>query len=951
MSQSYEISSVNWTPYGSEYFNVNRELSSTNTEEGDQNHFILSNCLTGIEDISINHDTIFYLTSTKKYNDLFTSYSSITSFNLSSLPLSTSSFQLGNSASSSFVNYYYCANTPILNKSLDIREQFKDVENNHVLYSPFKYYSREDNDISYFQFNQFSLKNTLTPYYDYDQCNNDINHRNYKKIYTGSNQSYGFNNIFLSYTASLDKLTFQPNVITYFHYPYDSDQMFLSASCLISRGAKAGDVPMNSDIISMDRYGYDLFNSSGSVSSNYNGTFLCSWLSSDGDSCGCNSVWMERWYDPNNVTQGDAYITQVSTSSSTSIWDISSSMEFIPKVRYYYDRLGTDRNTIYVNSLSTDLKLFYDTWTEVLEDSSENDNDGFIKNYDGDSEVFELSGDVFAYIPITDSLLETSDEITTSISVYKDKWDCGVNSQLIGNYNNGGWGLFYNTGFNNSIITIGDIDGFIYSFNSEGTRIFEKSINNDSYLNVEIDQVMTDLNGDRWFLDKFNNKVYKLNSNDILSEVINFPVSHTIEKIQISSTNDIYILDTFNDKIYIHDNNGVYLSSTSVPSTATNFELDNTDAIHYSTGHLMSTDEDNNVYKAFGSNLYKNDKILYHFSEKISDFKLDSNGNIWLIYSGNYLVKLTTDGVLLFEKQITDFLSEETSPRLGLVKEKGASGCDIDRIWIVFEDKSYILKCNTSGDILNVIKPSDIILSKTCKNYKLKANGDFTGFDIQRKFNINSEGVISSENPSISLKLRLKDNCGSQQYIIKHIPSKNLQKGWHTISFTFNSRKGKVKFYLDSTLFSESNVTNNLYKIDYDSKSPLIIGGNSGKIGSSNEELALDIGYFIGKIKNVRIYNKELGANTIASLHLFNNEEDFEPLLWNIEVDSKNYVEKIDRFFMMKKPGHSSKYFNLKIKGLSALDSDLKLLIEDSIKSTIDNIIPAHVELNEIIFS
>lgn len=950
MSQSYEISSVNWTPFGSEYFNLDRELSSTNIEEGDLNHFILCNCLTAIEDLSINHDTIFYLTSSKKYNDLFTSYSSTTAFHLSSLPLSTETFQLGSSSSSSFVNYYYCANTPILNKNLDIRERFNNIDVNYVLYSPFKHYSRED-DISYFQFNHFSLKNILTPYYDYDQSNDDINHRDYKKIYTGSNQFYGFNNIFLSYTSDLDKITFTPNNKTYFHYPYDSTESYLSASSLIQRGAKSGDTPMNSDIISIDRTGYNLHTASGPLSTTYNGTFLCAWLSSNGDSCGCDSVWMERWYDPNSVSQGSAYITQVNSSTSTSIWDISSTMKLIPKNRYYYDRLGKDRNTLYVNSLSSDLILFYDEWKSLLIDSSNNDNNGFIKNYNGPSDVLELSGDVHVYVPLTDFLLETSEEITTSISVYKDKWNCGVNSQLIGNYNNGGWGIFYNTGFNNSVITIGDIDGFVYSFNTEGTRIFEKSINSSSYLNVEIDQILTDLNGDRWILDKFNNKIYKLNSNDILSEVLNFPVSHKIEKIQISSTNNLYALDTYNDKIFIHDNNGNYLSSLTTPTTATNFELDNTDSIHYSIGHIMSTDEDNNVYKAFGSNIYKNDSFLYHFSEKITDFKLDQDGNIWIVYSGNYLVKLTTNGVLLFEKQITDFLSDETSTKLGITKEKGPSGCDVDRIWLVFEDKSYILKLDTSGNILNIIKPSDIILSKTCKNYKLRANGDFTGYDIYRKFNINSEGAISSNNPSISFKVRLKDDCDNINYVIKHIPSKNIQSGWHTLSFTFNSRKGKVKTYLDSTLYSESNVTNNYYKIDYDSKSPLIIGGNSGKLGSLLEETALDTDYYNGKIKNVRIYNKDLGANSIASLHLYNNEEDFEPLIWNIECSDKNFVEKIDRFFMIKKPGHASKYFNINIKGLSAIDTDLKLLIEDSIKSTINNIIPAHVELNEVQFN
>lgn len=939
MAQFTSASALNWTPYGAEYFNINRGMLDNNTEVLSSD-FISCPALSGVKDVKINHQTIFYLTDKKFTKDVFTNESATTAFHLSSLPLSSESIVLGTSGVSNFVDYYFCASTPQYNKTVEINSA-TTTSLNYLLTVPFKTNSREnENNLKVFQFNIMNLKNTMTPWYEYDKSIS-TSIRDYNKIFIGANQKHGFDNLFLNYSSNLYQFKFNENDTTYFIYPYDSESSYLSSSNLINRGAKPGNSPMNSDIISMDVT---------KAPENYNGQFLCSWLSGSND-CSCNSIWMERWFDPNSVTQGDAYITGVNSGSSCKhIWDIPSDMKLIPKVRYYYDRYGKDRNDIVVDSLSG-LIAKYDTWTESLSDSSGYSNNGYIlESYSGSESELELDGKTHAHIYPTDMLLSER-ELTVGLLAYKDNWCCGKNSQIFGNYRFGGWGIFYNTGIPNNIITLGDDFGNVFSFNIDGTRIFEKEVDKDDTINnFKVSWIASDLTGARWILDGFNNKIFKIDVDDLMVEILNLPPSYELYKIQIDPSNRIYIHDKTNNKIFIHDELGNYVDSVSSPTSAVNFELDQNGDIVYSEGDIMTINSEGIVYKTLGSNLYKDDEIIYHFKSRIMDLKIDSYDNVWIIYSGNKLVKIDSDDKVIFNTEILSFLSTETSSKIGLVRKSNSNGCDEDRLWVVCSDNKTLVEVDKNGSVKNSIDTTEYIITQGCNDYSLFANGDFTGYDINRRYDVVNGNIVSPENPALTLRVKLKTPCNVKLFKQIHIPICNLSSGWHHFSYTFNGNTGKIKLYIDGVVSGSLDLSSNSYSIDYNDTTPFIIGGNSGKLGSENvEKSVIDDQYFIGKVDDVRIYNKELEEFSVKAIsdNKFGNYED---LIWNVETSSNSYIEKVDHFFMNKKPGHISKSFNLKINGLD-ISTDLQLLIEDAISNSITKLIPIHTELNSIVWN
>jgi hypothetical protein len=951
-------SSINWTPIGIEYFNTDKGIIDTN-ETSISGGFIESDALKDIADVVINHDTLLYLTKKTLINDVFTSQYELTSNILSQVPLSGESLTMGSNTNSSFVTYYYCnSNNPQFNKTVNINTTEDDILLNYILFSPFKtqlrtYKKDKENplseDITSFQFNYLNLKNYMTPSYDYDQSVG-TSIREYNNIYLGTSQRFGLYNMFLGYVANTEEFIFPSNDTTFFHYPLESSRTALSASTLIDRGAKAGDSPMNADIIAVDQGGYYNYTSSGNNQKN-NGEFLCAWLSGT-NNCGCSSVWVERWYDPDTVTQGDAYIQSKKLSGTCgNIWDVPSTMELIPGVKYYYDRYGADRNDVSLDYIDSLLSFRVSEWNTKILDSGGSEV-GFISpNYKGESTTLVLDGNTYAQFSLVSESTLPKDEITVALDVYKDNWCCGKNAQLVGNYHFGGWGISYNTGIPNNILTVGDGDGNLFAFNIEGTRIFEKYTRGNPRLhNVSFDWITTDLNGARWALDSFNNKILKLDVDDILIEVLNFPPSFDVNKVQISQDNKIYFFDNSTKTLFIHNETGDYFDSISAPSSATNFEIKQDGTVMFDVGDLLSINSRGDVYRSWGSNLYKNGTVLFNFSTKILDFKIDAHDNVWIAYKGNRIVKIDVNDVMIFDTITMEFLSNDTNVYIGLVRKAINLGCDADRVWIVYGDNRFLVELDTNGVITDTENTSKLVLTKSCENYVLKARGDFTGYDVHRKFEVAGDSIISFDNPAISLKIKLEDACGNTRLEYINVAACKLANGWHNFGFTYGKSTGKLNLFIDGTIAESITIEPNKWSIKYNNVSPLIIGGNSGKLGSENEEKSIIEGqYFVGEVRDLRLYTKEIPDFLFQSI--YNKLQGYyEPLKWNIEVRDKHYIECIDSFFMNKKPGYKSRKFNIKINNLD-IDPDLKLLIEDAIIGSVGKLIPKYTELNSVVWS
>lgn len=927
---------LNWTPLGVDYLNSNRGLSAG---QEDSINFVKTSALSSIEDVTINHGSLFYLTSPRKLESIFSNRVETTAFDLDYLPLSAEILELGGSGESRMVKYHYCnSNNPQLNSTADIGDSVALEGINYILTVPYK---------GEFKFNVLNLKNYMTPYYEYDDIYLELP-RKYVKLHTGTNQINGLHDIYLGYEGNAVEINFPHNDTTYFHYPLNAERINLNDSSLISNGGKPGDFPMNSDIIGLDQFNYHEYNSKDKSIPSKNGEFLCAWLSGSND-CNCEAIWVERWYDPDRVSMGDAYINIVNEDTCQYIWDVPTTMELIPGNRYFYDRYGKDRNEVALKEIKRFEVLSIDSWGDSIYDSEGNKVGSTIPPIKDPNPELILDGTNYVQFPPSAALF-LKHKISVSLDVYKDNWCCGKNSQLIGNYRYGGWGIFFNSGIPNNIVTIGDDMGNLYSFNIEGTKIFEKNTDSYNIHNIQFNWVSTDLNGARWLLDSKNNKLFKVDVDDLITTVVNFPPSYDVEKLQISKNNEVLFFDRTTKMVFVHDENGNFLRAEASPDPdATTFEILSDGSLLFSKGNVITVNSEGDVYKAWGSNLYKNGLVIYNFNSEIMDIKLDGEDNLYVVYNGNKLVKIDKRDKIKFDVTTFDRFANETMARIGLIRKANKEGCDSDSIWIVYGDFRHLVEVNPDGFVVNYKNISDLIVTRDCENFTLNATGDFTGYDIYRKFEVIGGENISPKNPAISLKIKFRDACGNYLHKSLNMPACRLAKGWHNLGFSYNSTTGTIRLYVDGTIAVEERIGEAQWEIDYNETSPMVIGGNSGKLGSENEEKSIiDSQYFIGKIKKVSIFDTEIPQFQFKSIY-DDRYGEFEDLNWNIRTSPRSYIEKIDRFFFNKKPGYVTNLFNLKINGLDIPD-ELKVMVEEAIRSSIDKILPKYTRLNSVVW-
>jgi len=201
----------------------------------------------------------------------------------------------------------------------------------------------------------------------------------------------------------------------------------------------------------------------------------------------------------------------------------------------------------------------------------------------------------------------------------------------------------------------------------------------------------------------------------------------------------------------------------------------------------------------------------------------------------------------------------------------------------------------------------------------------------------------------LSWKLKTSDHLEEKfENLTLDYDVSQLPPGWHNFSFVFDGLAGKVIYYIDSIKVNEKNISKNslLY---YEYMSPLLLGATTIKNTSLNDLVGIEDGYkFVGKVSDLRIYNKSFIQSEIEQLYFSNSKSiNRGNLNWNISVGERNYVEKINHFFKYQLPGSKSNYYNINIHNLK-VSGRIKKLIEESIQNNINTISPYNTFLNKI---
>jgi hypothetical protein len=874
------------------------------------------NCLTNVKDIEITNNSISFLTDNITLSSLF--------------------YDTYNKAKQTVSTYSVRELNDLDNFNLNVRSTL-ETKGNYLITCPLS---------SELIFNVVPMKNTLN-------INEEkgwfTNFRDYKSLAFSNACGADNNDLFIEYKTDYMPVNIQPDEEASFSIQGKNINVAVSSLGLAESGAIGGSQPLDSDVIYLNR-----FDATGIPNrTNFNGTPLCLWLSGSYVLQGFPKQWMERWYDPNNITQGDALISKVNTSPFSPVVDIPSSMSIRDGDTVTINRLGPQRNLDFIDYFATTQKCCISAWGTVFKDEL-NGVQGFIEGtYPYHESELILDGSVHGHIPPVDNLLKEYD-FTTSFWTYKDDWMYGPDSQIFGNFSNfEGYSVNYNTGGTNSLLTFPTNIGMVYGFNPKGYKIFEKDLQKSAGLvTPHIKFIATDFFGARWMLDDFNKKIIKLESDDLLREVIDLPSNSVIKAMKLNGLNQLVILDSSNHTISAFDQNGNLVANYFISPKFNNFEIDGNNTIKTSIADNMYCDNNNNIYKHIGSNIYKNDEMYFHVGKEINVIKFDLSNNMWILYDRNKIMKLSPTQKLLFTINLP-VVFKETSFEMNFVKDV-INSIEQDILWIIFNNNRYIMKMNSNGEIIKRINLNDVVNLNKCNPFYLTTKGDFTDFDIKRKYEKSSTGNISTQNPAFSVKMNLK--CGSNTELLQmYYPVKNL-RGWVHFSLVHKVEDNttSIKLYINgierlSKFYGIDQNVSNIKMVNFGTKvSPFIIGGTSGKLGANKLERSIENEYLVGKFDDLRIHHSCLNNFQILSLANNKHYSNWNDLIFHVPTKKYTCLEQVKFFHMNRPPGHKSNKFNLIVRGFD--DPAVQENIENYILANIDNLKPINTILNKVIF-
>jgi hypothetical protein len=898
-----------------------------------------------------------------------------------SLPSISNKNKTYESVKNSFVVKYE-SNPLISQKDLKINSKDETYKQNYLGIIPFENYKSYDDHIEYDLYIH-GLKNYQTTEYNY---NNENLNRIYTKIYSGTNQNKGLENIHLGYQTSAIKIEFKPNITTSFYYTPTTNIISLSSAGFIESGAVAGEYAYISDrIFTSYKDNFDFINTDPSnLSSN---RFLCSWLSGSKDG---DKIWKDRYYN-------SAYYTLDQALSSTNIvyhdkidpskpyvYDIDSTTQLKAGVLYEYHHTGIEDSKKfleflnyshdYINNKTTYSNILSITnWisSTLIDNSTYNNNglvyDNNISNFKGN--YWNLDGSNYAIFPAKTTLLQNK-KLTTSLWLNVKDWSNIEGYQIFGNYYNSGFGFINESKAFSPIITIvNNANKTIYNFNYKFGQLSNVQIplttTNQKY---SIIQRLDDYS--YWIFDSNNLKALKYTVDDklILTKNVNIIISN-IDQVEIDSNQNFYLYDNINKKYLKIDSNGDIISNGSVSSVTNRIEIDLNNNLIEIYGNTSVIDNDNILWEIIGENLYQslydiNDlarrkRNVYATVGSCKQISCDQYNNLWFLLENGEYSKMDINRNFVFKRKFStsintenncDLQSQNVSPtrNINFISSSqnlttfcGLSALENDQLILVDKEINEAYIIDQFGEPVTKLSFKGLINHDDSLDFY--SFGDFTGYQNLRKFKIKQNKL------SWNFKIADPNGINSPQLLSLKYGVSALPKGWHHFAFSFDSIKGLAQYYVDSILVDTVTFTPNTYELYYDYKTSLLLGSTTVKNTILNNLLSINDGYrFIGSIAELRMYNIYLNKGDIEQLYL---SSDFSPninsLKWDMNIGTRNYIEEIKHWFQFQLPSSKSKYYNINLRNLNVND-DIKSSIELAIKNIITKISPSYTELYKI---
>ena len=855
---------------------------------------------------------------------------------------------------------------------------YDDLKSNLLVNSEF--YGITGNELPV---NILSLKNTFTPdhlqarnapFYDEDL----VNFRDYKKIFSGSRQNYGNDNISFGFETFSTKILIKNDKITYFHMPTDTypfDRINIRDAGLIEAGATAADHPLKSDLIFKKRGDYKNSSYFGDSIDEQTGDFLCSWLSGNGD-INARPIWVDRYYNPKKVSfynaltadnfkavyyiqEFDCRLEKIPTAQYYDVFDVPSAMVFEPGCYYAYYKIGPQGVTQRISSLKNNLIQ------RNLNNFKTTNNIDVFEVIEPDTE-YVFDGNRYC---VTESLstIGESSEFTLIFDLYNNDWSKPFGNQIIGNLDKYGFSV-YNYVPNTSLL-------FLASNNELNiTNTDFKSLRKITF-DTSIKYIFKTLDFTDYHILFEDGSIKKYNANNV----------HVTSRSIYGNTTDIKDYDTYGHIVLMLSANDSgplgrqgrtaidvqgynlltdeqydnltknYNSIRFVPGLSFTRNISSANTIHAATVQesdiLFITDGDKAERR--GEQIYylKDNSIMYwnlstnnvqlvHYAKIIDDFSIDLDGYIWALDNKTNYLKIDPSTFTVMFSGI--FPGEYTNQKINFISEFEKNNVN---------NRAVFTRANSlsSNTIEYVIMP---VYSNTyTTTYMSGMTGSFgkiTNSEYMREY-------IHDYYPESTLIIKavVATYNNYNDIILPEVKFDltQLDPGYHNFAIRFNCNIGQLDLFVDGMATNTTRFMPAKYTMKEFIHKPFLVGSSSAaysvplfKYLKKNTNLAEGI-----KLKNFYLYNKALLTYDIINHSKVNMK--IRDINFHVPCGKKNFVEEIERFFKFNIPGHKANVINLNINNSRITDTELKSDLEAKIRVIASKLIPAHVKLNTINWS
>jgi hypothetical protein len=801
----------------------------------------------------------------------------------------------------------------------------------------------------------------------------NLQQRDYYKIFTGSNQQKGLDKIYLGFEGKTSEIVLKKDNITSFHIPFFATVIPLSASTLIADGALPGPIPAMADRIFKKQSGYGKTTPWGNTTQLPDGTWLCSWLYS---LPGQEPIWYDRFYNPGSISiiealEQDISILEYTSSEDRIFYDQPSQMTLDPGVLYQYYHQGEQTAQQLIETFTGEnkkrLRLYLDNWSDKTEDLSLYNNVVNIENFQStwtftlsDTEFTDrniLNFDNNSYIDCRvgySEIYNLTNEFTLNFWIYNKQWSTAPYTQLVGNLDRGGYGVFYNNLKDFPYWCIPETTfGHLFYLNPESTIYLEKNIKFEEDIPMEVIYSGVDYSNDILVVDKFTQKLIKYNHlGDIIDNISLFADPTTAI---IDGENYTYVLTNSGMHIYAPD-----FTLSGIDTTIPARPFEKLAFIPNGTLHREASCYDvkfdlyfNKWSLPIEGSLYCNDELLYTFPDNVFGVNLgiDPENNLWVITSSSVIYKFDT-----FTKKLLKTFSVGTDQEEFIEKYitfthsyNRSTNTSSWYGYLINSAERLLYKLNLEGIIIQItdlpqnLDIRDPVTAKQEPNLlTFKANGDYSGYELRRIFN-----PIKYQNvPQIQFIINAKHSLEilPDIYWELSIPTDYFaDEDWHLITCIYQNQE--LKLYVNGILRGTKQLPIN-YEIAYTYKNDLYIGTPCGKTENLNYEINSNSVIWNGYFDSLKIYDYALSDSFIQNF--LRQKLISQDIVWNIPTAPLQYVEGVDRFFKHRLPGHKSPFFKIKITNTQITNPSIQERIKEEITSFIKEVKPAYSKLLSI---